>query len=71
MIPMRAGVVSAVFSQPVCQAVVPAADDANLGMPKQKCQVIVREDLEHRVTTWAITAFISENPSMRAHCLTH
>jgi hypothetical protein len=36
-----------------------------------KCQVFVREDLERRVTTWAITAFISENPSMRAHCLTH
>ena len=32
-----------------------------------ECQVFVREDLERRVTTWAIAAFISENPSVWAH----
>src|SRR5215470_15344423 len=37
----------------------------------RKCQVFVREGLQRRVTTLAITGFISENPSMRAHCLTH
>ena len=37
----------------------------------KKCQVFVREDLEHRVTTWAIMAFIAENPSVRAHSSNH